>query len=1144
MEKNSQSTPHKDNNLAQQADTPQETMGEEPVSANPLKVLGWRLGGQPPQTPPKLTPEKILTLQRSVGNQAVLRLLKHTKAATLKSPSTSPGNLTTLPAITQAPPIQRVWKKTKNAVTVEGFEYYNDNEEEYIHYIDLDSRPQRLLVLHRERLWGILFIREPDSDYKEWFIEGETLAGAALNRLLSEIEKNSSNDNESQKELKGEEEPFGSLSKIKGEKEPLSLKKEPGKGFTSPGEEKKSLLIPGEEKKSSFPLTTSTSTSKQPKISPQPRSQGKPPIKSSSSVITSPGKGKGESEKEGLSPIFFVHIFQGEKSGETHKGLHSRLFILSGKLKVDFFRRSKPDAKGVYAAEVTIKGYKYPKCSMFFPDDWDEQTIKMAVTEAFSNRRTKPIPTLSFYGFSTTCNMFIGGLSKKGSECKTLAEVDTAYPMYDGNMYNPNQLEGLIDENPDKTMSTTGEDAPETKTEPIQTPRGKSVLNTNQSIIKEEKKEKKEKEPISPVLRPPAKTPVKSISLGETKSTSSPKPRILLPGESDSPPLSPIKREGGPGSKATGGQVRISPAPITNRPAKGLNTPAPVIYQTTTSSPLETESKSMGIKQSSLLPTQSGNSSLTPNQTPLSSELTKNQRRNQRKALGLQPPLSPLSSLPPAPQSSSNMPGFSSTTSFGPSYSSNTSFVPSYSSNTSFGPGISISPYLPQSFPDEEDLYEEDVYVEEKKGRVEEKKERKESFREKKGEEKKEEKRSGTWSKTTNAFEDGPDYLNEDYTQYVETGGEQEQLLLVGADRSFALLYTRNNPDETWEYDKDIGEDEGLLDLLKVVDGDTGETEGEETDFFPEKKSKRILNLDLKEKDLKEEARKKKIEPAEEKTYINLRRIGFEMEDIADPGHHGEGADFIVKSADKVWIVEAKGSTGGWTNIRNLTFASGPHVPARQIASGINRAQQKVFEILKLPLSERIDNERILLVVTNLKATDAMMAVITCQAKFNNMVVAKHPVLLGEVINFIKDFGEGPEKITSMLFGKIGQQKGKEIFPDYKLEQIGLLYAKNGEEEATNQIKKIIEGAFITEWKVALTAKNLDRAIYDYLETAYNLARLQKDHDILTGGQQGDNPLATKKLATIKADVEKDGRINGKYYIHLQPVLGKIPGLD
>lgn len=1106
----------------QQPDPAQETIPEDSDSTNLVSVLGPGFRGQAGSFPAKLTPDKVLSLQRFMGNQAVLRMLHRAKESLPQPPLSSPVNGTAQAAPTQPPIIQRLWKKNKKWISIKEFEYFDEGG--FDQYIDMDDDPPKLLVINNQKTYGMIFILLQTEDGKEWVYNGDS-QGKALETLLMEIDKGNSkeendvsDEEEEPKETIGEEKISSSFLSPKSQislSSRFNLSKTQNKtGSSSKGEieikkERKSFILPGEEKKSLSP-SRREKTSDTPLTFKKQTTQSKRSTKLKSSIISS--SSDEEEVKVGeLSQGFFTHIFKGEIVGSSHIGLHSRRDILKKSLKVSFFRRSRPDENGVYVAEVRIEGNNVSKCSMFFPDDWSQEKIKIGVKEAFLNPRRKPIPTLSFYGFSKTCGICIGGLSDKGSKLKFLTDIDTAYPMYKGNMFNPDALPGLIDEDPDPLMGVNGEIEEASEKESILSPIGKSNRNSNQPI--------KEKGGIlttsSLSIRPNLKGN-QSLSLNSGPLIKS-SPRKEETRDKGLFISSPGKRESSLSFSQSGNRGKNTPLSIKKEEKEFLSNPSPIITQNTTTSSFSLEPKEgmeLNPTSKSLLQPRSNRNTTISLPQPKNNTTSSPQLESMEKKKGIQPLIvpPPISTLP-----------FSSSMPF------STFNKPSFSYDSS------------DLFSGEED---ENLTVKsEPKKEKKEKKKKKE--KEKKGKEIVQEE-TGTWQKTSNAMEGGAEHLDDtdNYIQYLETGGEKERLLIILKDRSWGTLYTRDSSDDQWEELEDIDEETGLITLLNKIDKDTGNSDGEDDDLETESiSSQRSSKPVPKERDLREEAKKRKIEGAEVSTYIKIRQKGFEKEEIADAGHHGQGADFIVQTSSEVWIVEAKGTTVTWTSKDDVTFASGAHVPPKQIAWGIQKAQNNIIKILERPISKRINTESLLLAVMNLSVPGSMMAIITCQDDFKKVVVEQHPVNVVEVITFINECGqEKLEYLVKMLFEKLGDEQSLEdMFPPKKLEQIGKLYAKHAVKEAKNQIFKIIENDIIMDWEDLVTANKLDLAVYDYLETAYNLARLDNDHEILKGSQQSANPLSTKKLSKIKEEHDRKKNIKGKYYIHLQPVLGKLP---
>lgn len=148
-----------------------------------------------------------------------------------------------------------------------------------------------------------------------------------------------------------------------------------------------------------------------------------------------------------LADGFWNHIFLGENhSGNgAHTGLHSIALLSvssSGYPKID---KDAADSNGCYEATVKLRDKKATKWGSFFPDNWNQDTVKQKVMEAIYDSwvhpneytRMKAQAGLTWVGAVTgpAGVVYIGGLGGSG---KTPAErVATAFPSVNGKFTPP-----------------------------------------------------------------------------------------------------------------------------------------------------------------------------------------------------------------------------------------------------------------------------------------------------------------------------------------------------------------------------------------------------------------------------------------------------------------------------------------------------------------------------------------------------------------------------------------------------------------------------------------------------------------------------------------------------------------------------------
>ncbi len=142
-------------------------------------------------------------------------------------------------------------------------------------------------------------------------------------------------------------------------------------------------------------------------------------------------------QKVVLASTFDAHIFDGEKDGTKHKGLHSmaRLKSRTPKPWVEVIER---DDFGAYSAWVKLNGNENAKASSFFPDAWDMATVKRNIDKAMVAARLSPTRSsqeASAHGFSWVGEIEVDGRTMRiaGIGRGTTKDVlATAFPAVDG----------------------------------------------------------------------------------------------------------------------------------------------------------------------------------------------------------------------------------------------------------------------------------------------------------------------------------------------------------------------------------------------------------------------------------------------------------------------------------------------------------------------------------------------------------------------------------------------------------------------------------------------------------------------------------------------------------------------------------------
>lgn len=242
----------------------------------------------------------------------------------------------------------------------------------------------------------------------------------------------------------------------------------------------------------------------------------------------------------------------------------------------------------------------------------------------------------------------------------------------------------------------------------------------------------------------------------------------------------------------------------------------------------------------------------------------------------------------------------------------------------------------------------------------------------------------------------------------------------------------------------------------------------------------------------------KQIRDPEKPIYKDLRKAGFEQDEIKMPG---SGADFVAANADKLAIIEVKGGNSGkWTKDDNLNFKSGNHVPAKQIKESINNKRAEIKEKLKLKSSDLFLKSKLRVAVTNLADKDAMMALVVTD---KHDIKYQHPVTLGQVISFIVEVGK--KKIETVLEDL---DEVSDNYWDWLIEND--VYNEVTEQDAFKEATE----EYVTDWsekKIDALVQNLD-----VIEVFYNAARLNHPHMISKSGDGKNNPDSVDSLAELK----------------------------
>lgn len=91
-------------------------------------------------------------------------------------------------------------------------------------------------------------------------------------------------------------------------------------------------------------------------------------------------------------------------------------------IKVVEGSRSKPDANGVYKAEIEARDIK-KAYNTFFPRSWSRAQVEKAIYEAYANKVRDGIATNKYKGTSSS------GI-QIGMRCNKNGGLETAYPIY------------------------------------------------------------------------------------------------------------------------------------------------------------------------------------------------------------------------------------------------------------------------------------------------------------------------------------------------------------------------------------------------------------------------------------------------------------------------------------------------------------------------------------------------------------------------------------------------------------------------------------------------------------------------------------------------------------------------------------------
>jgi hypothetical protein len=124
-----------------------------------------------------------------------------------------------------------------------------------------------------------------------------------------------------------------------------------------------------------------------------------------------------------LSDKVRTHIFEGDVSIGKSRGWHyERTGNAAQGTYVIESTRSVPDRNGVYEANVMIQGIKKGPRSSFFPRDWTQDEVVMAVQEAYQTRQPTPKPG-RYRGRTATGIDIELDIDPRG-------QIQTAYPIY------------------------------------------------------------------------------------------------------------------------------------------------------------------------------------------------------------------------------------------------------------------------------------------------------------------------------------------------------------------------------------------------------------------------------------------------------------------------------------------------------------------------------------------------------------------------------------------------------------------------------------------------------------------------------------------------------------------------------------------
>lgn len=132
------------------------------------------------------------------------------------------------------------------------------------------------------------------------------------------------------------------------------------------------------------------------------------------------------------------HLFQGEKSGKSHTGLHS-LNVLNGEEPGPVVEVIEGSETSFFSAWVTLPGQSERKASSFFPTAWSKDKVKKAISDAFIDHRlhrTRSASEAKPHGLSwvgravvDTREVVIGGI---GDGDASASGIQTAFPQVNG----------------------------------------------------------------------------------------------------------------------------------------------------------------------------------------------------------------------------------------------------------------------------------------------------------------------------------------------------------------------------------------------------------------------------------------------------------------------------------------------------------------------------------------------------------------------------------------------------------------------------------------------------------------------------------------------------------------------------------------